>query len=195
MALQIQKPELREHACVHLSRPFYPLFTFRLKASDIHYASLWNLTWAALAHQFFNNFVSGLDLIRQLLPKHHLWSLTLRHGISSLAGIGSWMVCLSDAWNLHPSDFCFHTSFTLFKVSWCGPKKAEMSKIFLLAQVFVQVLCCYWTRDGRLQELTSTPEALLRLECQFLIQWLFLEFLLVPGITSSPHISHIPSIK
>lgn len=150
MALQIQKPELEEHACVHLSRPFYPLFTFRLKASDIHYASLWNLTWAALAHQFFNNFVSGLDLIRQLLPKHHLWSLTL--SVLQRYFQSCWHTFMNGLpfrrWNLLPSDFCFHRSSMLFKVRWCGPKKAEMSKIFLLIWYQHRSLCKCFAATG-----------------------------------------------
>lgn len=48
---------------MHLSCPFYLLFTFGLKASGIHYASLKSHSSISLAHQFFNNFVSGLDLI------------------------------------------------------------------------------------------------------------------------------------
>lgn len=48
---------------MHLSCPFYLLFTFGLKASGMHYASLKSHSSSSLAHQFFNNFVSGLDLI------------------------------------------------------------------------------------------------------------------------------------
>lgn len=102
--LQTQWPESRTCLQEHLpysSLSLWPsclLCTFELKASDMHYVSVWNLSQAALTHQFLNNLYMDLILSSTFPRSYYLGNHTtpqLLHGYSSLTRKNLQIICIS----------------------------------------------------------------------------------------------------